>query len=156
MKKVITGHDELICRWVYQKVGGVYGPGCVGIGLMDMKTRRLVAGVAYDGFNGSQVLMHVRIDHRHALTREFCWIAFDYPFNQLGVKRITGLVDKTNKDARKLDEHLGFVQEAVLKCAAPSGKDLIVYRMFKDQCKFLTWKPNGQTSTSGSNPVRLH
>lgn len=154
-KQILTGYDREVCEWVYQKTGGVYGPGCTGIGLMDVNTRRLVAGVAYDGFNGSQVLMHVRIEHRHALTRKYLWFCFYYPFEQLKVRRVTGLVAKTNRAARKLDEHLGFVQETVLKHAAPDGGDMLVYRMYQDQCRFLNWNPHGQTSNSRGNSQRV-
>ena len=147
MSWILTGYDSAVCEWVYQKTGGFYVPGCVGIGLVrdgDLvgpNRPRLVAAVAYDGYNGAQILMHARVDDPHAVTRELIWMVFSYPFEQLGVRRITGLVEKSNKSSRKLAERLGFKLEASLKTAHPTG-DLLVYRMFRDECKFLAWKSN--------------
>lgn len=136
MKKIVTGFDREVCDWVYSSTGGFYVPGCVGIGLA--RDDRLIAGVAYDGYNGAQILMHQRIDDPKAITREFVWFCFWYPFEQLKVRRVTGIVPKKNKAARRLDEHLGFKLEAVLKAAHPTG-DLCVYRLFKDECRMLSW-----------------
>lgn len=147
MKHIITGYDKEVCQWVYEKVGGFWVPGNVGIGLARDNT--LIAGVAYDGFNGAQVLMHVRIDDKRALTREFVWFSFWYPFEQLKVRRVTGLVAKKNKAARSLDEHLGFKLEATLKAAHPTG-DLLVYRLFKDECRFLNWNAQWTNKAASS------
>lgn len=149
-RRIVVGHDRVVCDWVYEKAGGFYTNGCTGIGLA--RDGQLVAGVAYDGFNGAQILMHSRIDDPACLTREFTWFCFWYPFEQLKVRRVTGLVAKSNKPARRLDEHLGFKLEAVLKAAHPTG-DLCIYRMFKDECRPLTWKVrHGQAQSAEAFP----
>ena len=73
---------------------------------------------------------------RRWLTREFLFAIFDYPFNQLGVRRITGLVPKKNKDARRFDEHLGFEYEGNMRNAL-ADDDMIIYGMLKEKCKWL-------------------
>lgn len=149
MKRIITGHDREVCQWVYEAVGGHYVSGCVGIGLE--RDSALVAATAFDGYNGAQILMHVRVDDPQAVTREFIWFSFWYPFEQLKVRRVTGLVPKKNKAARSLDEHLGFKLEATLKAAHPTG-DLLVYRMFRDECRFLSWQPRSEALVNGQEP----
>lgn len=107
-----------------------------GIGWHD--GRQLVAGVAYTDFNGANLCMHVvALPGRKWLRREYLWACFDYPFNQCKVRRVTGLVASTNLQARKFDEHLGFVRETTLHGAHPTG-DLIVYVMWKERCKWLS------------------
>lgn len=102
----------------------------------------LYAGVLYDHYNGRSIAMHVAGDGGHWITRDLLRAAFRYPFNELMVRKILGLVDSTNLGARKLDEHLGFQLEAVLKDAGPQG-DLLLYSMTAEQCRFLE-KPHGR------------
>jgi len=95
------------------------------------------AGVVFNEYNGPSICMHVASDgSKRWLCREFLRVSFDYPFNQAGVKRITGLVGEGNYDARQFDEHLGFKLETRLKGAHPTG-DLLVYVMWRDGCKWL-------------------
>jgi RimJ/RimL family protein N-acetyltransferase len=113
-----------------------YSPSAAGIGLK--QDEELIAGVLYDDYNGSNVWMHVAaIPGRRWMTRELLYTAFAYPFIQLGCKRITGWVEASNTDARRFDEHLGFKQEAVIKHAARDGGDVIMYVMFREDCRFL-------------------
>jgi len=106
-----------------------------GIGLTD--AGQLIAACWYDSWNGVNLNMHVAaLPGRRWMTRDFLYTVFDYPFRVCGVKRITGLVAASNHDARRFDEHIGFKLEATLKDAAPDG-DLLVYAMFKPECKWL-------------------
>jgi RimJ/RimL family protein N-acetyltransferase len=117
-----------------------------GMGLAqidDTGRGELLAGVWFDQFNGANMNMHVAArPNRRWMTREFLYAAFSYPFERCGVKRVTGLVDASNTDARRFDEHLGFELEATLKDGCPNG-DLLVYRMMKNDCKWLRLKPHG-------------
>jgi RimJ/RimL family protein N-acetyltransferase len=97
----------------------------------------LIAGVVFNDFNEVSICMHVAAtEGKRWMTREYLWLCFHYPFEQLKVRRITGVVEEGNHAARKFDEHLGFVLEASLKDAGKTG-DLLVYRMFKEDCRFL-------------------
>lgn len=126
--------SEKVSNWVCEKAGGVYRDGNTAIGVeIDGK---LIAGVMYDGYTGSSISIHSRIDDSKRLPRKFYWIIFDYPFNQLKVKRLTGIVCVNNLKAQRLNEHIGFKREAVLGDYFPEG-DAIVYAMYKDDCKFL-------------------
>lgn len=97
---------------------------------------KLVAGVAYDQYNGASICMHVVGEGKRWLTREFLRFCFAYPFEQLRVRKVLGLVPSTNADAIRFDEHLGFRREAVISDAVPGG-DLIVYSMTREQCRYL-------------------
>ena len=126
--------SERIGNWVCEKAGGRYQIGNTGIGYE--KDGDLIAGVMYDGFNGSNISIHSRIDNPRIVPKKFYWMVFDYPFNQLNVKRLSGIVCFNNNKAQRLNEHLGFKREAVLGDYFPEG-DAIVYVMRKDDCRFL-------------------
>jgi hypothetical protein len=116
-----------------------------GIGLLEappddggpVVEAQLIAACWYEGWNGANMNIHVAaLPNRRWMTRDFLWYVFHYPFVECGVKRLTGLVASTNHAARRFDEHIGFTLEATLKDAAPDG-DMLVYRMFKDECRWL-------------------
>lgn len=111
-------------------------PSATGIGLK--QDGQMIAGVLYDDYNGSNVWMHVAaIPGKRWMSRDYLFTCFAYPFVQLQCKRITGWVEASNHDARRFDEHLGFKQEAVLKHAARDGGDVLMYVMFREDCRFI-------------------
>ena len=64
------------------------------------------------------------------------WITFDYPFNQLGVKKLIGQVPSSNLKALEFDKKLGFKEEARISDVFPDG-DLIVLSMRREDCRWL-------------------
>lgn len=144
MKEIIVGRDNLVGPWVTSKAGGTWVPGRGStIGLASLE-RGLLAGVLFEDWNGANIVMHVAaVPDRHWLCREFLWYCFHYPFVELGVKRVTGIVPSSNLKARRFDEHLGFTLEATLKDAHPEG-DLLIYAMRKEDCRWLNIKRNPQ------------
>lgn len=90
----------------------------------------------YDGYTGSSIAIHSRCDDPRHVSRKFYWSIFDYPFNVLKVKQLKGLVSTANLKAQKVNEHLGFKREALLKDYFPDG-DAIVYSMPKEECRWL-------------------
>ena len=46
--------------------------------------------------------------NKHAVSKAMMYLAFDYPFRQLKVKKIFGLVPERNHQARKFNLKLGF------------------------------------------------
>jgi hypothetical protein len=107
-----------------------------------------IAGCLYEGCNGASVIGHLTGIGRKWMNREFLWYCFYYPFEELGVTKILGIVESDNLDAQRLDEHMGFILEATLKDAAPKG-DLLIYSMTRDQCKWLDLKERYRGKTQG-------
>lgn len=117
-------------RVALQPIGGAKGIGLERDGEM-------IAGVIYEGYTGHNIWMHVASKPGvHWLTRAFLRAVFSYPFVQLGVDRVSGYVDASNAAARRFDEHLGFQPEATLKGAARDGGDVILYVMWKKDCRY--------------------
>jgi hypothetical protein len=126
--------EERIGIWVRAQAGGVYTPGDAGIAVE--RDGELVVGVTYDNYTGSSIGMHSRCDDRHATSRRFYWMIFDYPFNQLKVTCLRGLTPSNNPAALRINEHLGFRREAVLTDYFP-GADAIIYVMRRADCWLL-------------------
>lgn len=128
---------EAVGRWVTEKAQGTWTPLCRAIGWM--RNGELVAGIMYDSFTGASIAMHSRVDNPHKVSREWLWAIFDYPFNQLGCKRVTGLVSSANVRAQETNEHLGWKRETVLKDYFLDG-DGIVYVMRAEDCRWLRFR----------------
>jgi len=97
---------------------------------------RIVAGALYENYNGVNVFIHIAGEGKHFLDNESLFVVFDYPFNQLKVKRITGMISHNNFIARRFAEKMGFQLEHTMKDAAPDGH-ICIYRMFREDCKYL-------------------
>ena len=125
-----------VVDWVAKRTNefGNFGTDC-GIGWE--RNGNLVAGVAYAEWNGPNIVCHIASDgSKRWSTREYLWTIFDYPFTQIGCKRITVCIGQGNKASNEFVIHLGFTLEATLDSAHPSG-DLLVYRMFRQDCRYL-------------------
>jgi L-amino acid N-acyltransferase YncA len=124
-----------VAEWVFQRVGGSVSAHSQGIGWQ--VDGELVAGVAYECFTGGNIFVHQCVEGK--VPRKFWWAVTDYPFNQLGCKRITGLVDSSNSKALELNKHIGFRVEATLEKAGKHDSDLVVMVLWKEDCRFLRW-----------------
>ena len=129
---VIGSH---VVEWVAKRTNehGNYGA-AVGIGIE--RDGEIIGGVAINEFNGANVNMHTAAARRHWLNREFLFVIFDYCFRQLKVARVTALVGEGNAHARKFIRKVGFVDEARISAAHPTG-DLMVMTMWPDNCKWV-------------------
>lgn len=132
----IISDPARVWAFVKQQVPVNVVSGMKGLGLE--RDGELIAGVLYEGYNGVNVWMHVAADQtKRWLNRDYLRYCFQYPFDELGCKRVSGYVEASNADARRFDEHLGFKQEAVLTGAASDGGDVILYVMRREDCRYV-------------------
>jgi hypothetical protein len=96
--------------------------------------------VGYDGFIGKLCQMHVVKCSDKPAPRKMLWVAFDYPFNQAGMKAVLGVVNSTNESAMRFNKHLGFKEMSRLPDMHDDGGDLILFKMDKSECKWLKEK----------------
>lgn len=134
--RIIDNDHERVGRWVFERCGGIYTQGdSVAIGLE--RSGQIIGGVVYDHYNVQSVVMNVA-GEGNWLTRKFLWFAFYYPFEQMKVKKIIGLVDSSNLKAIQFDEHLGFQLEHRIIDGGQYG-DQLIYTMTKPQCRWLSY-----------------
>ena len=135
--KVVTDRDGdplVVFPWVAKRALLSWSEDTKSIGLM-RDDGTLAAGVVYNGFMGGCCQMHVAIDGR--ITRDFLCACFSYPFEQLGLESVIGLVPSGNVDALKFDHHLGFNTKTRIKHGARGGEDLLILELQKKYCRFL-------------------
>ena len=138
----------LIGPWVSERTGGTWTPGRgTAIGKV-AHDGTIQAGALYEDYNGANIVCHIAGDGNWA-TREFLRVIFDYPFRQLGVKRITAPIASTNVKSVNLVTRMGFTLECTLAQATPDG-DMFLFRMFRDECKYLRGKYGQSISTSST------
>lgn len=142
-RRLVIDEHARIAQWVAERAGcdvhAWAGYVCIGVEQGD----DLVAGVVLESFTGSNANIHVAGVGRHWLNRALLFTVFDYAFNQLGLRRLTGYVQANNANALRFDTHLGFVPEAVIRDGAPSG-DVIVLAMYPETCRYLRRPTHGQ------------
>lgn len=96
----------------------------------------LLGGVVFQEYTGSSVNIHVAGFVPHWMNRELLWHVFNFAFVSLQCKKVIGKVHSGNLKALKMDVHLGFQVEAVIKDVFRDG-DLMVLSMYRDDCKWL-------------------
>lgn len=128
---IVAGPE--VGHWVTSRIGGFFDPVCMSaIGWQS--DGRLTAGAAYRDWNGVSIEGQIAADK--PLTRGFLFAIFDYPFRQLGARKIIATTSADHIRSIRLLQRLGFLEEACLRDAAPGG-DLIICTMRQEDCRFL-------------------
>jgi len=86
----------------------------------------LTAGVVFNNFNETNATAHIACSKPNKLFLELVDHAYKYAFEHCKLRRLTGLVEADNEKALKLDKHIGFVEEGVMKEAGSEGQDMIL------------------------------
>lgn len=132
---------EGMCRWTGIRIGASFDPATAkGISVL---SKNGAATVLYTDYRKVDIRMHVAGVGRW-LSRTALAVWFGYPFQELGVRRVTGLVARKNKKARQLNEDLGFTLEGKLREAMENGDDMMLYGMLRKECRWLKESTDGQ------------
>jgi hypothetical protein len=131
---ITTNHQDILASWLCQRIGLTPTPAIQCIGRLNA-AGNVIGVIGYDGFNGASVQMHVA-GEGNWISRHLLWAAFDYPFNVMRCNAVLGLIPSNNKDALKLNDHLGFQIDTVIPHAHPDGA-LVVMVMYRDGCRWL-------------------
>ena len=104
---------------------------------------KLMGGVLFTAYRVGSVMIHMAGWHPRWVNRAMIYLAFDYPFNQLKVKKLIGTVPERNVNSLHNTMHLGFKVEYM-------SKDILGYHdgingmvflsMYRDDCKWLKMK----------------
>lgn len=136
---IVANQDERVARWVASRMP-IFEFGSTpytAIGLAN-ESGSLLAGVVYQNYTKTDIHMHVAaLEGRRWLCKAFLGEGFRYPFEQLGCRRVTGLVPGKNTLAQEFDEHLGFTWEGRVRKILPDGDDLLIYGMLCEECRWL-------------------
>lgn len=107
-------------------------------GIVQKRDGEVIAAALYVENNGTNCFLHVAgSPGRRWLTREFYYWCLHYPFIQCGLKRMTAWIEATNADSRRFAEHAGWKPEATLKGAGVNGVDVVLYVLWREDCKYV-------------------
>lgn len=135
---LVLDDKEWCLAFVAEQIGDVIAPDRWYEAIGFERGGELVVAVIFTLMTEVDIVMHVAAKKGSRwCTRDFLGAAFRYPFEQLGLKRVTGFVPADNVDALKLNEHVGFVREGLLRQGAENGHDMIVMGMLRRECRYL-------------------
>lgn len=97
----------------------------------------IIAAALFEGFRETWCNIHTAIKPGVSLTRKELRHAFSIPFVAFGMRKVLGFVEQGNQAAIRMNERLGFQLEGVLTNATSEGKDLLVFALNKDQCRWI-------------------
>ena len=133
-KVILYGADEDVGKWVQQRIGLPMAGTYRAIGLT-WNDGTIIGGAVYSNYCGGGISIAVA-GVTGWLTRRFIRAALAYPFLQLKVRRLTAYVATRNTTSQRLIEGVGFTRESVMERGLVDD-DLIVYRMFNEDCKWI-------------------
>jgi RimJ/RimL family protein N-acetyltransferase len=119
----------------------------------------IMGGCLFTDWNGGSIQLHLALWGGFGAMRPLIYLSFQYPFVQLGLKKIFGLVPEWNWKARNLDLRLGFKLEYTVDqvFATPEGvpSGLHILSMRREDCRWLNMKcpPIEYTSAMFTDPV---
>ena len=98
----------------------------------------IIAGVVYsDYYRHHSISMFVHSWEKHWLNRDFLFVIFDYPFNQLHVKHIFA---SARDHMTPFEFHIGFRPVARVEGFYPDA-DKVIMRMDREDCRHLNIVP---------------
>lgn len=134
--QVVYGNEKEFLPWAEEKIGVCFRRDAYTIGLI--RDGDIVAVTVYDTYSQNDLCMHIASDGtKRWLNKEFLVKCFAYPFIQLGLERVTGLVDEENTRALQFDLNLGFREEGRHPKAGKNGSTLISLGLLKENCRFI-------------------
>jgi RimJ/RimL family protein N-acetyltransferase len=100
-----------------------------------------LGGIIYSGFTGESIAAHSASWDPHWINRDMIFMCFDYPFNQLGVKRMFGQVPEDNQQALEFNKKMGFKPVARIEGVYRHNIACIVMCLEREDCRLLGVKP---------------
>ncbi len=104
---------------------------------------RLMGGVLFTEYTGGSVFIHMAGFHPRWVNKAMVYLAFDYPFNQLRVKKLFGNVPEWNVRSRNNTLHLGFKIEYLVRDVynrMDGVNGYYVMSMYREDCRWLKMK----------------
>ena len=134
--RLVYGEEHRLLPWAQERIGiRSFRRDAYTIGLE--RNGELVAVVVFDGFSDVDVNMHIASDGtRQWMSKELLVAAFAFPFIQLRMNRVTGMVPASNTQALAFDEHIGFVREGFHPKAMPND-DIVSLGLLRENCRFI-------------------
>jgi hypothetical protein len=123
---LLLGADELVGEMVKSRVA-------IGV----IRRGQLVGGVVYHAYRTFDIQLSAAFDTVGWALPGTVRALLAYPFNELGVSRVTAFTGRKNKKAKKLLTDLGFTLEGVAKRGLDGIEDAFAYGLLREDCRWL-------------------
>lgn len=142
MFRLLLNCDDRLIQWAQQQLGTTFFSDALAIGWGGNDVIRAVA--VYERWSSRDCCVHLISDRgRNWLSRKFLAAGFFFPFVVHGRERMTGLVPADNVEALRLNRHMGWRREGLLKEAGADGTDIVILGMLRRECRFLPSEHRG-------------
>jgi RimJ/RimL family protein N-acetyltransferase len=149
MAELAFGFDEQIAAWVAERIphvrGGSFGP-CAAIGVIS--NGKLLAGIVYHDYQADQTIqLSMAADNPMWARRSIIAGLLHYPFEQLGVYKVWTMTPLAGEAALRVNYHIGFKREAVLRHQFGKKSHGVVCSMIKPEWQKL-WNVGASKDSS--------
>lgn len=134
---VLYGADQLVARYVNDLCGAGFEPGNVDAALGILGPDGLIGGVVFSNhlarldITVTVACQSIMCGHPRIIARILA-----YPFEQLGLQRVTAEIEASNLRSLRNARAMGFVEEGVKR-----GTDVVVLGLLRDEFPFKRYMP---------------
>lgn len=122
--------NRFLQAWIEQRLQSNLGQcACLGV----WRNERLIAVCAYNKYTTYDIEISFAADSPRWATKQVVTWLLSYPFVQLKTQRVTALVKKSNRRARKLLVGIGFKEEGTHKHAAANLETVFSYGLLRGE-----------------------
>jgi RimJ/RimL family protein N-acetyltransferase len=123
------------------EVAGIHFNPLVDISICRVRDDVRLGGVVYTNFTTESIQVHSACWTPHWLNRDMLYVTVDYPFNQLGVNRIFGMVPEDNLHAQEFNIKFGFQYVVRIEGVYKGNIPCMVMSLERGACRYLSVKP---------------
>lgn len=140
MSANIIFNNPYLGQQVSKAAGTTYNP-AVDINACRVRDDELLGGVLWTNYTGESMGIHTASWDEHWLNRDMLFVAFHYPFIQLGVQRLFSQMPEDNTKVLEFNRKLGFQHVARIEGVYRNGVACILTKLEAKDCKYLNIKP---------------
>jgi len=139
---VLFGADEVVAEWVQARLKGTkaHAP-YVALGVVNDAGDKLLGGCVFFNAEERDIQFAVVMEPGCAWKVRALARCAAYVFNQLGIERITAMIEIKNKRSIRFVEGMGFVREGVKRRSAPDGGHVGVFGLLRKDFKLERYLP---------------
>ncbi|WP_062235874.1 GNAT family N-acetyltransferase [Aureimonas sp. N4] len=139
--RILFGESDLVSRWIAAQIKDAPDlTGAVAFGAV--REDMLIGGIAFTEHRGTEVRVTIA-GYGSWLTRRLLRAGCAYAFEDLGCRRMTAIIKRTNRASRTVCERIGFKLEGTHRQAYEDGGTALSYGMVRDECKWLKGSDRG-------------
>ncbi len=138
MISILQDKDNLIARWVCNGLG--FDTAWIGdnytIGFVENGC--LLGGLIFHNYRPeADVWWTIYAESPRWCSRRVLRFIFNMAFKVLKCRRISLLVDKSNRRCLSMVKRMGFQEEGCLRAFRDNGEDAVLLGMLRDECKWI-------------------